>query len=204
MIIQMYKESVAPRLIDPIVTTLDRDGVVIYPTDTLYGIGCAIDSPRAIERIIQIKQIKAKEALFAFICESISQIAEFARISDTGYALMRRCLPGPFTLILPGLSKVPAYFISKRKTVGVRIPDHAIPLALVKGLGRPILTTSLPVSAEEAEYGEFPTLMQERWGRSVDVIIDAGAIHPQPSTVVDLTGEAPVILRQGKGVLPQL
>ncbi len=201
MLVELYKDSVDPRVIDPIVEILRRDGVVIYPTDTLYGIGCAINSVKAIERIIQIKRMKSKDAHFSFLCESISQVAEFAEISDLSHRVMRDNLPGPFTLILPGLSRVPSYFISKRKTVGIRIPDHAVPLALVRGLGIPILTTSLPVEGEAQEYGEYPGLMEERWGHAVDVVINCGMIAPNPSTIVDLTGSEPRVVRQGRGKL---
>lgn len=199
MLVELYKESVSPRVIDPIVEVLASDGVVIYPTDTLYGVGCAINSSKGVERIIRLKGLKPKEALFSFLCESLSQISEFAKVSDSSFRVIRNHLPGPFTMILPGLSKVPPYFISKRKTVGVRIPDHAIPIALVRGLGVPILTTSLPVVSDEQEYNEYPGLMEERWGHLVDVVIDSGPVPPNPSTVVDLTGASPVVLRAGKG-----
>lgn len=201
MLVELYRDSVDPRVIDPIVDVLRHDGVVIYPTDTLYGIGCSIDSVKAVERIIQLKHLKSKDAHFSFLCESISRVAEFARISDLSHRVMRDNLPGPFTFILPGLSRVPSYFISRRKTVGVRIPDHPIPRALVLGLGMPILTTSLPIEDDQREYGEYPGLMEERWGHAVDVVIDCGPIPPNPSTVVDLTGDAPVVIRQGKGTL---
>lgn len=201
MPIRIYADAPAPEAIEKVVSTLQEGGVIIYPTDTLYGMGCAINNARAVERIMQLKGIKPKNAQFSFICESISQVAEFARISDTNFQLMRRNLPGPFTFVLPGLNRVPSYFISSRKTVGIRIPDNAIPCMLVKELGIPILTTSLPYTADEAQYAMYPELMEERWGHAVDIVIDGGLGALEGSTVVDCTGKEPNIVRQGKGLL---
>lgn len=199
MLIRLYEDSPSKEGVEQVVEALRNGGVVIYPTDTLYGIGCAIDNTRAVERIIQIKGMRQKDAQFSFICESLSQVSEFARISDENYHILRKYLPGPFTFILPGLNRVPSYFISRRKTVGIRIPDHSIPCALVRELGIPILTTSLPVGDSEVEYSMYPELMLERWGHCVDMIIDCGVQGHTPSTVVDCTGDTPSTIRQGKG-----
>lgn len=199
-IIKIYENKPAQESIDKVVSCLQDGGVVIYPTDTIYGIGCSIDNARSVERIIQLKGLNAKRAQFSFICSDISQIAEFAKINNQNFKILRDNLPGPFTFILPGLSRVPAYFISKRKTVGVRIPANSIPRKLVEGLGIPILTTSLPCDTDP-NYTCNPELMQERWGDQVDMIIDGGEGGLEASTVVDCTGDEPEIVRSGKGDL---
>ncbi len=201
MILRVHPDNPNPRLVEHAVRILQDDGVAIYPTDTIYGLGCAINSPKAVERIIQMKGLKPKGAQFSFICESISQITEFARVSNEDFRMLREYLPGPFTFILPGLKRLPEYFHGKRKTVGIRIPNHKVPIALVHELGVPILTTSLPLGEEVSEYGQDPELMEARWGHLVDVVIDSGIGALAPSTVVDCTGAEPEILREGKGCL---
>lgn len=198
--VRIFEENPEQEKIDLVANRLREGGVVIYPTDTLYGIGCAIDNPRAVERIIQLKGLKSRNAQFSFICHNIAQIAEFALISDTNFQLLKKNLPGPFTFILPGLSRVPSYFISKRKTVGVRIPANSIPRRIVAALGVPILTTSIP-NADDPAYSYHPELIAERWASQVDLIIDGGTGGETPSTVVDCTGAEVEILRRGKGVL---
>ena len=197
----VHPQNPQPRELDQLVEILRTDGVIIYPTDTLYGLGCSIESPKAIARIARIKGLKPREARFSFICERLGQVAEYARMSDATYSVLRHSLPGPFTMILPGLSKCGESFMSPRKTVGIRIPNHAIPLALVRLLGCPILTSSLPLDAEEPEYGQFPELMAERWGTLVDAVIDGGQGELTPSTVVDCTQSEIRGIRQGKGEL---
>lgn len=199
-LIRIFEDNPSQDSIDSVVSCLRDGGVVIYPTDTLYGMGCIIDNARSVERIIQYKGLKSKGAQFSFICHDIAQIAEFAMISDANFLLLKRNLPGPFTFILPGLSKVPAYFISKRKTVGVRIPANSIPRNIVKALGVPILTTSIP-NEDDVAYTYHPELIAERWAERVDMIIDGGIGGQEPSTVVDCTGKEVEILRKGKGVL---
>lgn len=198
--VRIFEDNPEQEKIDLVVECLREGGVVIYPTDTLYGMGCAIDNVRAVERIIQFKGLKSKHAQFSFICHDIAQIAEFALISDTNFQLLKKNLPGPFTFILPGLNKVPSYFISKRKTVGVRIPANSIPRQVVATLGVPILTTSIP-NADDPAYSYHPELIAERWAARVDMIIDGGTGGQAPSTVVDCTGNEVEILRRGKGVL---
>lgn len=151
MLVKLYPENPNPRQIDLVVDALRNGGIVIYPTDTVYGLGCDITKPRAVERIIKLKGIKAKDANFSFICSDLGHISSFARVDNTTFRLLKRNLPGPFTFILPGLNRVPDYFISKRKTVGIRIPDNPIPLEIVKALGNPILTTSVKDEDEMLE-----------------------------------------------------
>jgi tRNA threonylcarbamoyl adenosine modification protein (Sua5/YciO/YrdC/YwlC family) len=199
MLIKIYPENPNPRDLDQVVKVLRDGGVIIYPTDTVYGIGCDISKPKAVERIIKIKEMKPKEARFSFICSDLSHIADYARIDNSTFKLIKRNLPGPFTFILPGLNRVPDYFISKRKTVGIRIPDNSIILELVKLLGNPILTTSLKDDDEVIEYTTDPELIYEKYQDLVDIVIDGGYGGNIPSTIVDCTEAEPSIVRQGKG-----
>jgi tRNA threonylcarbamoyl adenosine modification protein (Sua5/YciO/YrdC/YwlC family) len=201
MLIKIYPDNPNLRELERVVKILRDGGVIIYPTDTVYGIGCDITKPRAVERIIQIKGMKAKEAKFSFICSDLSHIADFARVGNSTFKLLKRNLPGPFTFIIPGLNKVPDYFISKRKTVGIRIPNNPIPLELVRLLGNPLLTTSLKDDDDVIEYTTDPELIYEKYADIVDVVIDGGYGDNSPSTVVDCTTDEPAIIREGKGDL---
>jgi len=199
--ITMHPQNPNPRDIDRVVAVLQRGGVVIYPTDTVYGIGCDITNVKAVERVIKLIWLKPKDAHFSFICKDLSNIADFAKVSNPTFKLMKKNLPGPFTFILPGLHRVPDYFLSKRKTVGIRIPNHQIPLELVDRLGNPILTTSLKDSDEVVEYTTDPELIYENYKNLVDVVIDGGIGGNIPSTIIDCSGDEPVILREGLGEL---
>lgn len=201
MLIKIYPDNPNPRDLDRIVDVLREGGVIIYPTDTVYGIGCDITKPKAVERIIKIKGIKPKEAQFSFMCSDLSHISDFARVDNSTFKLLKRNLPGPFTFILPGFNRVPDYFMSKRKTVGIRIPDHPIPIELVKLLGNPILTTSLKDDDEVLEYTTDPELIFEKYSDLVDLVIDAGYGDNIPSTIIDCTEEEPIVVREGKGEL---
>ena len=201
MLVKLYTENPNPRQIDLVVDALRNGGIVIYPTDTVYGLGCDITKPRAVERIIKLKGIKAKDANFSFICSDLGHISSFARVDNTTFRLLKRNLPGPFTFILPGLNRVPDYFISKRKTVGIRIPDNPIPLEIVKALGNPILTTSVKDEDEMLEYTTDPELIYEKYSELVDLVVDGGYGGNVPSTVVDCTETDPIVIRQGKGIL---
>jgi len=199
--ITMHPQNPNPRDLDRVVAVLQRGGVIIYPTDTVYGIGCDITNVKAVERVIKLKGLKPKDAHFSFICKDLSNIADFAKVSNPIFKLMKKNLPGPFTFILPGLHRVPDYFLSKRKTVGIRIPNHQIPLELVDRLGNPILTTSLKDSDEVVEYTTDPELIYENYKNLVDVVIDGGIGGNIPSTIIDCSGDEPVILREGLGEL---
>ncbi|RPH33199.1 MAG: threonylcarbamoyl-AMP synthase [Bacteroidales bacterium] len=201
MIIKIYPQNPNPREISRVVGVLRSGGIIIYPTDTVYGLGCDITNQRAVEKIIRIKGIKAKDAHFSFICSDLSHIADFAKVNNPTFKLMKKNLPGPFTFILPGLNKVPDYFISKRKTVGIRIPDNPIPIEIVKELGNPIMTTSIKDDDGVIEYTTDPELIHERYQDVVDMVIDGGFGDNHPSTVVDCTADDPEIIREGKGVL---
>lgn len=201
MLVKIYPDNPNPRELERVVNILRDGGVIIYPTDTVYGIGCDITKPKAVERIIKIKELKPKEAQFSFICSDLSHIANFAKVDNSTFKLLKRNLPGPFTFVLPGLNRVPDYFLSKRKTVGIRIPDHTIPLELVRMLGNPILTTSLKDDDEVIEYTSDPELIYERYGEVVDVIVDGGYGDNVASTIVDCTSDEPEVIREGKGEL---
>jgi tRNA threonylcarbamoyl adenosine modification protein (Sua5/YciO/YrdC/YwlC family) len=197
----MYPQNLNPRDLERTVEVLKRGGVIIYPTDTVYGIGCDITNTKAVERIIRIKGMKPKEANFSFICHDLSHIADFARVDNSTFRLMKKNLPGPFTFILPGLNRVPDYFLSRRKTVGIRIPNHPIPVEIVRQLGNPILTTSLKDSDEVIEYTTDPEVIFENYKNVVDLVVDGGTGNNIPSTIVDCTGDEPVITREGLGEL---
>ncbi len=201
MLIKIYPDNPNPRDLEDVVRVLRDGGVVIYPTDTVYGIGCDITQPKAVERIMKIKGIKPKKAQFSFICSDLSHIADFAKVDNSTFKLLKRNLPGPFTFILPGLNKVPSYFLSKRKSVGIRIPNHPIPIELVRILGNPILTTSLKDDDEVIEYTTDPELIYEKYNDEVDVVIDGGYGDNVASTVVDCTISEVEVIREGKGEL---
>jgi tRNA threonylcarbamoyl adenosine modification protein (Sua5/YciO/YrdC/YwlC family) len=201
MLVKIYPENPNLRQVELVVKTLRQGGIIIYPTDTVYGLGCDIMNAKAVERIIKIKGYKPKEAQFSFICSDLSHISDFAKVDNSTFKLLKRNLPGPFTFILPGYNRVPDYFISKRKTVGIRIPDNPIPIEIVKMLGNPILTTSIKDEDELVEYTTDPELIYEKYADVVDIVVDGGYGDNIPSTVVDCTEPEPVILREGKGIL---
>ncbi len=201
MLIKIYPENPNPKDIAKVVEVLRNGGVIIYPTDTVYGMGCDITKTRAVERIIKLKGLKPKDAQFSFICSNLSHISDFAKVENSTFKLLKRNLPGPFTFILPGLHKVPDYFISKRKTVGIRIPNNKIPIELVKELGNPLMTTSIKDDDEVIEYTTDPELIYERYFEQVDLVIDGGYGDNVASTVVDCTDAEPKIIREGKGAI---
>jgi tRNA threonylcarbamoyl adenosine modification protein (Sua5/YciO/YrdC/YwlC family) len=184
------------RLIKRVVNVLKDGGVIAYPTDTIYGIGCDIFNKKGIERIYQIKK-REKNKPLSFMCADLSDISQYAIVSNYAYRIMKRCLPGPYTFILEASTATPKKIISKRKAVGIRIPDNKICLAAVKELGHPIITTSANIS--EGEELNDPEYIEDRLGHSLDMIIDGGVLISEPSTIIDLTGDSPVVLREGKG-----
>ncbi len=201
MLIKIFPNNINPREISRVVDVLRDGGIIIYPTDTVYGLGCDITNKSAVERIIRMKGMKVKEANFSFICHDLSHIADFAKVDNPTFRLMKKNLPGPFTFILPGFNKVPDYFITKRRTVGIRIPDNRIPLEIVRELGNPILTTSIKNDDDFMEYPTDPEQIYSRYYEQVDIVIDGGHGEIVPSTIVDCTTGAPEIVREGKGML---
>ncbi|WP_213523456.1 L-threonylcarbamoyladenylate synthase [Nonlabens sp.] len=177
-----------------------RDGaLVIYPTDTVYGLGCDITNKLALEKIARIKGVKLEKANFSFICEDLSNLSDYtSQIDSHTFKILKRNLPGPYTFILPGNNNLPSAF-KKKKTVGIRVPDNKIATELVRLLGNPIISTSIKDDDEVIEYTTDPSLIAEKWGKLVDYVIDGGYGGNIGSTVIDLTGNEPVLLREGKG-----
>jgi tRNA threonylcarbamoyl adenosine modification protein (Sua5/YciO/YrdC/YwlC family) len=203
-LIKLYPENPEEKKVRHIVDVLRNGGLVIYPTDTVYGIGCDIFNSRALDRLKMLKGIKGKDLNLSFICYDLSQLSEYARHVETPvFKLMKKCFPGPYTFILESSSKVPKILNAKKKTVGIRVPDNNIPRDIVKILGNPIITTSIHDEDEIVEYSTDPSLIYEEFEGLVDVIIDGGPGGNQPSTVIDCTGAAPVVIRHGMGDIAQ-
>ncbi len=201
-LIKLYPENPNPRQIEAIIKVLQDGGVIIYPTDTVYGIGCDIHNHKAVERIARIKGIKAEKADFSFICHDLSHLSEYTRqVGNAIFKLMKRNLPGPFTFILNANNKVPKLLESKKKTVGIRIPDNPIALAIVKNFGNPILSSSVQLDEEMIEYATDPELIYEKYEGLVDLVVDGGYGGSEYSTIVDCTQDDPEIIRQGLGIL---
>jgi tRNA threonylcarbamoyl adenosine modification protein (Sua5/YciO/YrdC/YwlC family) len=204
-LIKIYPENPDPRRIQKIVDILRNGGVIIYPTDTIYGMGCDIFNQKAVERVCQIKGVKPQKHNFSFICYDLSNISEFTRaLSTPVFKMMKKALPGPFTFILEANNKVPKLLNNKKKTVGIRVPDHPIPRILVKELGQPILTTSIRDEDDVVEYSTDPELIYEKYKDIVDAVVDGGYGNNVASTVIDCTGEEIEILRQGKGEINEI
>jgi len=199
MLIKLYEENPNPGRIRDIVEVLRNGGIIIYPTDTVYGLGCDITKPRAIERIARIKGVKKQKANFSFIVYDLSHLSDYTKpINNSVYKIMRKNLPGPFTFILEANNNVPKLMKSKKKTVGIRIPDNQIVLEIVKELGNPILTTSVHSEDEVLDYTTDPELIHEDLGHMVDLVIDGGYGNNIPSAIVDCTGQEITIVREGE------
>lgn len=200
MLLKIYPENPNPREIAQVVETLRNGGLIIYPTDTIYGIGCDIFNAKAVEAICKLKGIDPRKANLSFICYDLSHISEYAKVTDSAFKLMKKNLPGPFTFILEGNNKLPKLFKLK-KTVGIRIPNNNIIRTIVKELGNPILSTSVKDDDPVLEYFTDPELIYEKYNNQVELIIDGGYGDIEPSTVVDCTGDEVIILRDAKGEL---
>ncbi|UJH67458.1 L-threonylcarbamoyladenylate synthase [Allomuricauda sp. SCSIO 65647] len=199
--IKLYEENPNPRRIKRVVEVLRNGGLVIYPTDTVYGLGCDITNSKALEKIARIKGIKLAKANWSFVCADLSNLSDYVRqINTSTFKILKRALPGPYTFILPGNNNLPRDF-KKKKTVGIRIPDNLIARTLVKELGNPIVSTSIYDEDDVIEYTTDPELILEKWENLVDVVIDGGYGDNVASTVIDLSDGAPVIVREGKGSL---
>lgn len=197
--IKIYPDNPNEKEIQKVVKILQEGGLVIYPTDTVYGLGCDITNTKALERIAKIKGIKLEKANFSFVCNDLSNISEYVKNLDTSsFKILKRALPGPYTFILEGNNNLPKEF-KKKKTVGIRVPDNSIALELVKQLGNPIVSTSIYDDDEVIEYTTDPELIFEKWQNKVDVVIDGGYGDNTASTIIDLTGSEPEVIREGKG-----
>lgn len=200
MLIKLYPDCPNTRVVQKIANALREGGLIIYPTDTVYAIGCDIFHARAVEKICKLKKEDPRKANLSFICEDLSQVAEYAKVDTPTFKLLKKNLPGPFTFILNGNSKLPKLF-KQKNTVGIRIPDHSIAQAIVRELGNPLMSMTLHDQDDQMEFTTDPELIDERYGNDVDLVIDGGEGGTQVSTIVDCTGEAPVLVRQGKGHL---
>lgn len=202
MLVRLYNENPNPRDIRDVVEILRQGGVIIYPTDTVYGMGCDITNQKAVEKVARFKGIKVEKSNFSFICSDFSHLSDFTKpIPNHVFKLIRKNLPGPFTFILEANNNVPKYFKGKKKTVGIRIPDNNIIRAIVEELGNPIMSTSIHDEDEIIEYTTDPELIYEKYQDVVDVVIDGGYGELVPSTIVDCSGDEVEIVREGKGIL---
>lgn len=199
--IKIYPDKPNEAAIAKVVKVLKDGGLVIYPTDTVYGLGCDITNTKALERIAKIKGIKLEKANFSFICHDLSNISDYVRQIDTAtFKLLKRALPGPYTFILPGNNNLPKEF-KKKTTVGIRVPDNSIALEIVRQLGNPIVSTSIRDDDDVIEYTTDPELIFEKWQNLVDMVIDGGYGDNVGSTIIDLSGDEPEVIREGKGSL---
>ena len=201
MLLKLYEKNNNPKDLDRIIETLQEGGLIIYPTDTMYAIGCHGLKERAIESICKFKNIDPRKNNLSIICYDLSNISEYAKVNNSTFKLMKRNLPGPFTFILNTGNRLPKIF-RNRKEVGIRIPDNNIIREICRLLDAPILTTTLPLEeGEEIEYITTPELIEEKFGNQVDLVIDGGIGGIEPSTIVDCTNEEAEIVRQGQGIL---
>ncbi len=199
MLLRMHSDNPQPRKIQLVKECLEQGGVIIYPTDTIYGLGCDIFQHKAVERICRIKQVLPAKAQLSFVCYDLSSLSAYTKQLPTSvYRLLKEHLPGPYTFILPASKQVPKILQSKKHTIGLRIPDNNIARTIVKELDRPVLSASLP--GEIVEHYTDPEIIHEQFEKLVDMVIDGGAGGIVPSTIIDCTGPEPVVLRQGAGI----
>ncbi|GGA73167.1 threonylcarbamoyl-AMP synthase [Flavobacterium palustre] len=199
--IKIYEDKPSEAAIAKVVKVLKDGGLVIYPTDTVYGLGCDITNSRALERIAKIKGVKLEKAKFSFICHDLSNLSDYVKQIDTAtFKILKRALPGPYTFILPGNNNLPKEF-KKKTTVGIRVPENNITLEIVRQLGNPIVTMSIRDEDDVVEYTTDPELIFEKWQNLVDMVIDGGYGDNVASTIIDLSGHEPEVVREGKGSL---
>ncbi|MBE15773.1 MAG: L-threonylcarbamoyladenylate synthase [Dokdonia sp.] len=201
VLIKLYEENPNPKEVRRVVDIIRDGGLVIYPSDTVYALGCDITNNRALEKLAQIKGVKLEKANFSFVCEDLSNLSDYVKQIDTRtFKILKRALPGPYTFILPGNNNLPTVF-KKKKEVGIRVPDNEITRSIVRELGNPIVSTSIYDEDEVIEYMTDPELIFEKWQNLVDVVVDGGYGDNVASTVIDLTANEPVLIREGKGSL---
>lgn len=197
MLLEINPDNPQPRLIAQVVRCLQDGGVIAYPTDTTYGIGCSIFNKKGLERIYQVKQ-RDKRKPFSFICSDLAEVSRYARLTNVAFKAMKRCLPGPYTFVLEASREVPDLLTTRQKTVGIRIPDNRICMAIVKELGAPIVTTSANLTGEEPVGDPFE--IQRIFGNGLDLVVDGGLLATDVSTVINMVGDRPEVLRQGAGL----
>jgi len=199
--IKIYSNNPNPAAIDEVVRVLQKGGIVIYPTDTVYGLGCDITKTRGLERIAKIKGVKLEKANFSFVCNDLSHLSDYVQQIDSAtFKILKRALPGPYTFILPGNNNLPKAF-KKKKTVGIRVPDNDITRAIIEALGNPIVSTSIYDEDDIIEYTTDPELIYEKWQNKVDMVIDGGYGDNVASTVIDFSNGEVEVIREGKGSL---
>jgi len=199
MLISIHPTNPQPRQLAIIKDCLESGGIIAYPTDTIYGLGCDIFHPEAVEKICAIKKVSPEKAQLSFICSDLSHLSNYAKsINNSLFRILKSTLPGPFTFVLPASKEVPKILQNKKKTIGLRIPDNKIALVIIETLGHPILSASFP--GENIEDYTDPEIIQEHWGKQIDIVVDGGIGGIIPSTVVDCTTDEYVILRQGAGI----
>jgi tRNA threonylcarbamoyl adenosine modification protein (Sua5/YciO/YrdC/YwlC family) len=205
MLVHIHPDNPDPRRVKQVVECLLDGGVIVYPTDSVYSIGCDLAQTKAIERVARIKGIAMKDANFSLVCRDLSHLSEFCKpIENNIYKLMRRALPGPYTFILNANNSVPKIFQSKKKTIGIRVPDHPVSLALVTALGSPLVSTSVHDDDEILEYTTDPELIHERYEGQVDLVVHGGLGNLEASTVFDCTSGFPELIREGRGPIEGL
>ena len=198
-LIKLYQENPNERIVQEVIDVLKSGGLIIYPTDTVYGLGCDFTNLKALQRIANIKGVKLDKSNFSFICSDLSNLSDYAKqLNSSEFKLLKRALPGPYTFILKSSKSLPHYF-KKKKTVGIRVPDHPIAVSIVDLLGNPIISTSIHDEDDVIEYTTDPELIYEKWSGLVDIVIDAGFGGNEPSTVIDLSKDEIQIIREGKG-----
>ena len=199
MLISIHPTNPQPRQLAIIKDCLESGGIIAYPTDTIYGLGCDIFHPEAVAKICAIKKVNPEKAQLSFICSDLSHLSNYAKsINNSLFRILKSTLPGPFTFVLPASKEVPKILQNKKKTIGLRIPDNKIALAIIETLGHPILSASFP--GENIEDYTDPEIIQEHWGKQIDIVVDGGIGGIIPSTVVDCTTDEYVVLRQGAGI----
>ena len=196
MIIHINPENPQKRLISKVVEVLREGGIIAYPTDTFYGIGCDITSKKSVEKIYNMKQ-RDRAKPFSFICSDLKNISEYAKVSNYAYKTMKRLLPGPYTFILEGSRPLPRIMVSKRKTAGIRVPDHRICIEIVRELGNPIISTS--ATSPDKTVFDDPSFIDDHYGHQIDLVIDGGPVPSKPSSIISLIGDEPEIIREGLG-----
>lgn len=199
MLVKIYAENPSERELKRVVEALERDGIVIYPTDSVYAFGCSLRSAKAVERLRRLRG--RSDAPLTVVFHDIAQVAEYCRVDNTTFRILKRNLPGPFTFLLPASSRVPDKALERRRTIGIRIPAHPVARAVVEALGCPMITASVKDDDEVVEYTTDPELIEERYGRDVSLVIDGGMGDNVPTTIVDLTGDEPEIVREGRAEL---
>ncbi|PQB04071.1 L-threonylcarbamoyladenylate synthase [Aureitalea marina] len=199
MLLKIYPENPNPKQVEQVVEVLKKGGLIVFPTDTVYAFGCDLNNNKALHRLADIRGVDLAKANFSFICSDLSNLSDFTRqIDNPTYKILRRTLPGPYTFILPGSSKLPSAF-KKKKEVGIRVPDHSVARSIVETLGNPLVSASLYDDDEILEYTTDPELIHEKWIDKVDLVVDSGYGGNVPSTVIDLRGDQPELIREGKG-----